>query len=218
MALVGNLRDLKLPNLIQINCLEKNQAKMTIEYRRQYGTLYFADGQIVHAEFQDKVGEEAVYSLLTLKEGMFKVESDIVAPTISIRNSWSNLLLEGMRQIDESGVNKNQAAEDAIDALVAVRGIQGAMVFAANGTAIATSPDFHADKLPLFVYASYKQGKIESAFGSNGLKGILFTFNERYYLCRLGDKFLVMQFEAKVQADFVLSQVQNVIRQWSGRV
>jgi hypothetical protein len=50
------------------------------------------------------------------------------------------------------------------------------------------------------------------------LKGILFTFNERYYLCRLGDKFLVMQFEAKVQADFVLSQVQNVIRQWSGRV
>ena len=46
MALVGNLKDLKLPSLIQLNCMERNTAKLTIETDGQYGFLYFEKGQI----------------------------------------------------------------------------------------------------------------------------------------------------------------------------
>ena len=44
MALVGNLKDLKLPNLVQINCMEKNTAKLTLEHAGKYGFIYFQDG------------------------------------------------------------------------------------------------------------------------------------------------------------------------------
>ena len=50
MALVGNLNDLKLPSLIQLNCMEKNTAKLTIENNGRFSFIYFDKGQIVHAE------------------------------------------------------------------------------------------------------------------------------------------------------------------------
>ena len=56
MALVGNLKDLKLANLIQLNCMERNTAKLTIDYAGKYGTIYFQGGQVAHAEFDPACG------------------------------------------------------------------------------------------------------------------------------------------------------------------
>jgi hypothetical protein len=80
MALVGNLRDLKLPNLIQLNCMERNSAKLTIEHAGKYGMIYFHEGQVVHAEFDPDIGEKALFRLLGLPEGKFKVENGVRAP------------------------------------------------------------------------------------------------------------------------------------------
>ena len=41
MALVGNLKDIKLANLVQLNCMEHNTAKLTIEHNGKYGFIYF---------------------------------------------------------------------------------------------------------------------------------------------------------------------------------
>ena len=99
MALVGNLRDLKLPNLIQLNCMERNTAKLTIEHAGKYGIVYFHDGQIVHAEYDPDIGEKALYRLLVLSEGNFKVENGVRPPLITINTHWNNLLLEGLHQL-----------------------------------------------------------------------------------------------------------------------
>ncbi len=72
MALVGNLKDIKLPTLVQINCMEKNSAKLTIEHMGRFGFIYFHDGQVVHAEYDPLIGEEAFFKLLELYSGNFK--------------------------------------------------------------------------------------------------------------------------------------------------
>jgi hypothetical protein len=63
------------------------------------GWIYFRDGEIVHAEYEDLSGEEAFYSILSWDLGIF--ECDLVAPRAeTIQESWDFLLIESMRRLD----------------------------------------------------------------------------------------------------------------------
>ena len=216
MALVGNLKDLKLPNLIQINCMEKNVAKLVIEYRNKYGTIFFADGQIVHAEYDKIVGEKAVFALLSVKEGIFKVENGAVAPQVSIQNSWSNILLEGMRQIDESSDDLGNIADNTIDELINIRGINNAIIFSSTGEIIAKSTDFDDSLIPYFNYAIYKTSTIQSILGSGTSNGIVFNIGQKYYFTEIGKHFLVLLLEEKSQIDLILPRITSLINHRAG--
>jgi DNA-binding response OmpR family regulator/predicted regulator of Ras-like GTPase activity (Roadblock/LC7/MglB family) len=97
----GHLSTLSLPSIVQINCEERNEAKMRLRRHGQEATIFFADGNVTHAEVGSRVGEEAVYELLTWDEGSFDLEMGVAAPERTIHVGWSGLLLEGMRRIDE---------------------------------------------------------------------------------------------------------------------
>ena len=101
-AVRGNLRSVSLPIVIQINCAEHNQARLRVRRRGQEGYIFFTDGNVVHATLGSRVGEEAVYELLTWEDGDFELEMGIPLPERTITTGWSGLLLEGMRRIDES--------------------------------------------------------------------------------------------------------------------
>ena len=88
MALVGNLRDLKLPNLIQLNCMERNTAKLTIEHAGKFGIIYFQDGQVAHAEYEPDIGDTALFRLMELHEGKVKEENGVRPPLVSIKTHW----------------------------------------------------------------------------------------------------------------------------------
>lgn len=98
----GDLSSLSLPSIVQINCEERNEAQLRLRNRGQEGTLFFADGNVVHAELGSQTGEEAVYELLNWEDGSFELEMGAEAPERTIEVGWSGLLLEGMRRIDES--------------------------------------------------------------------------------------------------------------------
>lgn len=108
----GNLRILTLPSIVQINCTERNQAHLLLRRQGQEGSLFFADGNIVHATLGSKIGEEAIYDLLMWEDGDFELEMGVLSPERTITQNWSGLLLEGMRRIDE-----NAAAWDGLDIL-----------------------------------------------------------------------------------------------------
>jgi predicted regulator of Ras-like GTPase activity (Roadblock/LC7/MglB family) len=136
MALVGNLRDLKLPNLIQLNCMERNTAKLTVEHAGKYGIVYFHNGQIVHAEYDPDIGETALFRLLRLHEGKFKVENGVRPPLISINTNWNNLLLEGLHQLDTSQIEDGSKYIHLINLLMNVKGVKKALIIDRNGNII----------------------------------------------------------------------------------
>ncbi|MBA2502544.1 MAG: DUF4388 domain-containing protein [Pyrinomonadaceae bacterium] len=109
MALEGNLQDLSLPNVLQIICLERQRVGIMLRRNAESGAIYFEDGEIVHATVGRLVGEEAVYQLLTWTEGNFRTTTDVKIERRTIRSRWDQLLMEGMKRLDE--LERDRAAQ-----------------------------------------------------------------------------------------------------------
>lgn len=98
----GNLRDMAVADLVQHNCQERKTARLTIDHNGLQATLFFDNGKVVHAILDDLQGEDAVYQALGWEEGEFSVDAGIAPPQVSIQRSWSGLLIEGARRLDEN--------------------------------------------------------------------------------------------------------------------
>jgi len=112
MALKGNLRDMSLSDIVQMACKSRSQACLLVRSQDGQASIFFADGNVVHAVLDSRTGEEAIYELLTWEDGEFELEMDVPPPERTITVGWSGLLLEGMRRIDE-----RTAGWEGLDAL-----------------------------------------------------------------------------------------------------
>lgn len=102
MALQGNLRDMSVADMIQVNCQEKKLARATIRSNKQTAILFFRDGAVTHAVLDDLIGEEVIYAILNWDDGEFLIDPDIESDQVTIKRNWSGLLLEGAKRLDET--------------------------------------------------------------------------------------------------------------------
>ena len=101
MAVEGDLKDLNLPGIVQVICLERRRFVLTMRRRGEKGAIFFDDGEIVHARLGATEGEDAVYQLLEWSDGTFRLGNHVTAPRRSVTVPWGHLLLEGARRVDE---------------------------------------------------------------------------------------------------------------------
>lgn len=99
MPLQGNLQEMSLANLIQVNCQEMRSAQLTLTRANQTGEIFFSDGQVAHATLGALRGEAAVYALLQWDNGTFVLSLDVPTPERTISAAWRALLLEGMKRV-----------------------------------------------------------------------------------------------------------------------
>ncbi len=99
----GKLFDLQLTDIVQMNCLGRVTTSLVITKDDHRGIIYFNDGEIVHAECDDMVGEEAFYTILGWQEGKFVSNIGVLPPSETISSTWEHLLVEGMKRKDEGG-------------------------------------------------------------------------------------------------------------------
>lgn len=98
----AQLRGLSVADLVQMNCLSGATCAVRVSSRQRIGTLYFAGGNIVHAEAGGLAGDAAVLEIAKWQDGTFEpYASDGTAPT-TVRSSWQNLLITAAQQHDES--------------------------------------------------------------------------------------------------------------------
>lgn len=102
MAMIGNLKDMSVADLIQHNCQDQKTGLLSIEFQGEKAKIFFHNGEVVHAVQGNLVGEEVIYRTLGWTDGKFVLEIGTLSPTISIKRSWSGLLLEGARRQDET--------------------------------------------------------------------------------------------------------------------
>ena len=102
MAMQGNLRDMAVADLVQHNCQDRKTARLVIDHDHDQAVLYFTDGKVAHAAMGSIQGEEVIYCILDWEEGLFTLETGVQPPTVSIQRSWSSLLMEGARRLDEA--------------------------------------------------------------------------------------------------------------------
>lgn len=107
MGMQGNLSDMTIADLIQHTCQDNKTAMLQIDASDGNATIYFKNGKVVHAVTADQNGEEVVYKILNWHDGTFTLEMDINPPMNTVNRSWSSLLLEGARRLDENGIDTN---------------------------------------------------------------------------------------------------------------
>lgn len=102
MAFQGSLRELPLPDIIQLVSVSGKTGRFSLR-RDDHpgGEIYLRGGQIVHARVGDLSGEEAVYELAIWPEGDFTFHAGEETSDSTIQKSNTNLLMEAARRIDE---------------------------------------------------------------------------------------------------------------------
>ncbi len=98
----GKISELHLTDLIQMNCLGRMTTTLYVEHEETRGTIYFDEGNIVHAEYDNIEGEEAFCEILSWEGGNFSVAREKISKKETIFKGWQSLLLDGMRRLDES--------------------------------------------------------------------------------------------------------------------
>jgi hypothetical protein len=101
MAFQGSLTELHLPDIIQLISVSGKTGVFHLTDGPLKGQIFLNDGKIVHAQLEDAVGEEAVYTLAIWSQGDFKFEPGIATELRTISKSNTNLLMEAARRLDE---------------------------------------------------------------------------------------------------------------------
>jgi predicted regulator of Ras-like GTPase activity (Roadblock/LC7/MglB family) len=136
MGLVGNLSDLNVANIIELNCVERHSAQLTVKTRSGDATVFFDNGEIVHARWGDLKGTEALYRILRLSDGEFRVTATTTAPERTIFESWKGLVLDGMRAFDETRRLQDDIAQSLADELKSLPGVSRLLVVSKDGTVV----------------------------------------------------------------------------------
>lgn len=97
----GSLREMNLPDMVQILYQGRKSGNLRIRAREGTGEIHFAEGNVVNALWGEARGEAAFFEMLKLADGEFSLDPSFAAPARVIQQSCEALLLEGMRRIDE---------------------------------------------------------------------------------------------------------------------
>ncbi|HEU4594802.1 MAG TPA: DUF4388 domain-containing protein [Pyrinomonadaceae bacterium] len=108
MALTGQLSDMSLAELIEFFCNQRKTGRLKIDYPRGHSVFFIKDGELVDAKVGLLSGEEAVYFSLTLPNAAFDFSPEVLPTRRTINQSWTQVVLEGLRRLDE-GVSPSEA-------------------------------------------------------------------------------------------------------------
>ncbi len=231
-ALEGNLKMMSLSSIIQINCEERNQAQLILNHLGKGGTIFFNNGEIIHAEAGDLMGDEAIYSLLGWEEGTFKLKIGSEPGLVTIDKNWSGLLMEGMRRIDESAADwnpdwvdisspveeeqGNQLQDKILKAIVSNRDVDSAVICSENGTLIAqeNSSDPESD-IALGELLVERAENIGGYLDAGNLVRIVLTGSEsRFYCQQQEENMLLLGLTKRSSAETVFKSVQTIYKRY----
>jgi hypothetical protein len=102
MALTGHLSDLSLSELIEFFCNQRKSGRLKVLYPQGAGYFFLQAGSVVDARIGVLRGIDAVYYALTLPNAEFEFSVDAETSERTINQPWTQVVLEGLRRLDES--------------------------------------------------------------------------------------------------------------------
>ena len=112
MALTGHLSDLSLSELIEFFCNQRKTGQLKVLYPQGPGYFYLQTGSVIDARIGVLRGIDAVYYALTLPNAKFEFGGESEPPERTINQPWTQVVLEGLRRLDEGIVPTNAYPPD----------------------------------------------------------------------------------------------------------
>ncbi len=97
----GSLREMGLPDMVQVLFHGRKSGNLQIRAPEGSGEIHFVEGNVVNARWEGLKGDTAFYAMLKLTDGEFGLDPSFKATERVINQSAEALLLEGMRRMDE---------------------------------------------------------------------------------------------------------------------
>lgn len=232
-ALEGDLKMMSLASIIQINCEERNLAKLILNYQGAAGEIYFKDGEMVHAVSENQTGDEAVFELLGWNAGSFQVKMGVEPPNRTINKGWSGLLLEGMRRIDESTAGwspeweeeaestTQEKADDALDSRIAkalsnIRDVKCSLILSSDGNVLAQDNTKDPDSDRALSEMIIEKAKQFAGFLESGSidRIVLSGSDKRILLHSQGDKLVILTLAKKSSADTIYKTMGTIYKRY----
>jgi CheY-like chemotaxis protein len=114
--LSGNLQHLDLPGVIQMLGQARQTGALHINAVDADGIIFFEGGEITHAESGMLFGDEAVTQIVatcqSANEGVYKFVYGATATQRTVLRSATDLLLDAMREFDESQRDSEKGSPD----------------------------------------------------------------------------------------------------------
>jgi len=102
VELRGNLKDFSLPDIIQLVGFGRKTGVLRVSSQRGDASLFFEEGNVIHAEFPGIRGQEAVFALFRVGHGEFRFQGEVPTPARTIHMDPTNLVMEAARLLDEA--------------------------------------------------------------------------------------------------------------------
>lgn len=97
----GKLMHMSVADILQFLHMNKKEGELKVTLGNSNGVVFVKDGEVYNAKLDTVEKEKALYRLLQWNEGTFEFLPQAIDAAKKIHSSTSNLLMEGMRQIDE---------------------------------------------------------------------------------------------------------------------
>jgi CheY-like chemotaxis protein len=97
----GTIQQINLPDVIQLECLNRKSIVLEVQDSRTSGQIYIKAGEVTHAAVGTLIGEQAFYQLLALRGGEFQIKPFKEPPRRTIDGHWEILLMDAARASDE---------------------------------------------------------------------------------------------------------------------
>jgi predicted regulator of Ras-like GTPase activity (Roadblock/LC7/MglB family) len=213
MPLEGSLKDLSLANLIQLNCQEMNDVKITMEYLGKEGVIFCSGGNIVHASTGQLTGEEAVYELLRWGGGTFSLKNGITPPQRTVERNWNSILLEGMQRIDEGGTSMEDRLNKLAHDFSEMAMVSGSVIVARDGTVLADAVESNAEKEgAVAVFAGNAADQIGEALALGPFDwGMVAMGQDRMLILEQPDFFVGLLLTEKASPALVAAKVEETL-------
>jgi CheY-like chemotaxis protein len=152
-----------LVTVMQIINMEQKTSALQIDINDKKGTIYFVEGEIVHAEYDGLEDEEAVSKLITIDGGVISVKNIKGKAKRTMEIPFVQYLMNMMKTIDEGRRDRqvkldkqkkelkkskkdkkeeeHMAVEEILKTLKEVNGYLGAGVFTPQGEILAGSTE-----------------------------------------------------------------------------
>ena len=82
-------------------CNQRKTGRLKIDYPRGHSVFFIREGELVDAKVGALSGVDAVYFSLTLPNAAFDFSPDVQALRRTINEPWTQVVLEGLRRLDE---------------------------------------------------------------------------------------------------------------------
>jgi len=98
MSVKGRIKDISLVDILQILHAEGKTVGVHLGSENGYGKVYLKNGNIVHANYRDHTGRQALVKLFEWKEGDFDVEPGDTPATETIEGDFDAIIKECVKK------------------------------------------------------------------------------------------------------------------------